>query len=134
MGLDQYAFVHEADGEREDIAYWRKHNRLEGWMEQLYTSKGGKDRFNCEEVEITLEDLEALEKAVRGRKLPKTEGFFFGSDSYEDMPPLLQLATSNASDEEIAKFDLYFSDDIKFINEARDALKAGKRVSYTSNW
>lgn len=134
MGLDQYAFVQDSDGEREDIAYWRKHNRLEGWMSKLYTRKGGDAVFNCEAVELTLEDLEELEEAVRERKLPRTEGFFFGSDSYEDLTPLLQLAASNASDEEIAKVDPYFGDDIGFINDARAALKAGKKVTYTSNW
>ena len=34
MGLDQYAFSENKDGERTEIAYWRKHNRLQGWMEK----------------------------------------------------------------------------------------------------
>ena len=47
MGLDQYAYARQAgvergeDGENnEELAYWRKHNRLHGWMEDLYRDRG----------------------------------------------------------------------------------------------
>ena len=38
MGLDQYAYkvvAHDEDN-RDEIAYWRKHPNLQGWMEQLW--------------------------------------------------------------------------------------------------
>ena len=71
MGLDQYAYAKaslEAE-ESEEIAYWRKHNRLQGWMEQLWEDKGKPNLlegsnpigdFNCIPVELTLSDIEQL--------------------------------------------------------------------------
>jgi hypothetical protein len=91
MGLDQYAYaacavlpgLELAEGDIEKIGEWRKHNRLQGWMEALYRDKGGDaEVFNCVDVDITLDDLDALETAINGRDLPQTSGFFFGDDSY----------------------------------------------------
>ena len=41
MGLDQYAYAKESEGaeEQEELAYWRKHNRLQGYMEKLWNLK-----------------------------------------------------------------------------------------------
>jgi len=116
MGLDQYAHEVNSDGERPAIACWRKHNRLQGWMEALYREKGGTGDFNCQEVALDLEDLHNLEDAVRNRELPETHGFFFGQDSYED--PL------NAAEDRKA--------DLAFIKKAREALRGGSRVVYSS--
>ena len=67
MGLDQYAYTvtqgGELDGEQIYIAEWRKHNRLQGWMEELWESKGkplaheSDGAFNCVPVELTLSDI-----------------------------------------------------------------------------
>lgn len=123
MGLDQYAVARkgepvEKDGrlewpESRGLADWRKHPNLQGWMEDLYRRKGGEEEdFNCVDVELTLEDLEALEKAVKGKEMPKTEGFFFGSDSDEH----------------------YREQDLQFIEDAREAIKDGFTVVYSSWW
>ena len=89
MGLDQFAYAGIGD-EKEELTYWRKHNRLHGWMEKLWESKGSphndlenpsKD-FNCCPVEVTLADIEQLEAHVENKSLPETGGFFFGSDSF----------------------------------------------------
>ena len=117
MGLDQ--FVHaryatlpgqEVDGVGDEIAYWRKHNRLQGWMEDLYYAKGGvAESFNCVEVELTLEDLDALGEVINHRD-------FFGGDSYES-------------------YDEWRAEgDEKFLVAAREALSAGKRIFYSSWW
>ena len=43
MGLDQYAFARKnGEDENIEIMYWRKHANLEGWMAELYASRGGK--------------------------------------------------------------------------------------------
>ena len=69
MGLDQYAYRVKANGEPFEIAYWRKHNRLQGWMENLWVEKGKPniqkhpdtgeliDEFNCVDMELTWEDI-----------------------------------------------------------------------------
>ena len=70
MGLDQYAYVADRAGQQKEfydsavwdenlkdyvnakvakpreIAYWRKHPNLQGWMRDLYHSSGGSEIFN----------------------------------------------------------------------------------------
>lgn len=135
MGLDQYAYVTEGDingGPIEEFAYWRKHNRLQGWMDALWHSKGNvtseKQKaewgtaFNGQRLQLTLEDIGALEVAVKGHNLPQTGGFFFGSDSYDE-----KFRTQGG------EYDDY-ERDIQFIEDARKWLKEGKVVYYQCSW
>jgi len=136
MGLDQYAFAvlphpkntptsmfwssEESNPPpgiepKTEIAYWRKHPNLQGWMERLYEQKGGEEEFNCAFVELTPTDLDSLEAAVKredGEALPLTEGFFFG----------------HSSD------DSYRQDDLAFIEKARQAIAQDMQVYYYSWW
>lgn len=121
MGLDMYAMttrkappapVDFKTGETNEIAYWRKHPNLHGWMEQLYRQKGGSaELFNCVNVQLTAEDLDRLEKDIRSGNLPETDGFFFGE--------------SDGSERD---------DDLAFVGSAREALAQGLTVFYTSWW
>ncbi len=130
MGLDQYAAIRldtkdeEGNYESEELAYWRKHPHLQGFMANLWEEKGrpnanessdenpfGSD-FNCVDLELTLEDIDALEAAIKGDELPETEGFFFGGDSSEE----------------------YKESDLEFCANARKALTDGETVVYTSWW
>ena len=81
-------------------------------MSNLYYEKGGEDEFNCVDLELTLEDLDALEEALDESALPETAGFFFGS---------------NADDH-------YAEADREFIVQARAAIKQGYTVVYHSWW
>lgn len=136
MGLDQYAYVaarsnersefYESEGEfvngewvvpgkakPREIAYWRKHPNLQGWMEKLAEKKGLEyDSFNGVELELVWEDIDELEKTVKKRELPTTSGFFFG----------------NPSD------DYYYEQDLEFIKNARAELFLGLKVFYNSSW
>ena len=123
MGLDQYATVktgrthidpetQKRVEEIEELAYWRKHPHLQGFMEALYHEKGGEGEFNCVDVELTLEDIDALEASVKGDELPETGGFFFGDDSSE----------------------YYKESDLEFCSNARKALADGQTVVYSSWW
>ena len=120
MGLDMYAYVAHKESDQEDanessreIAYWRKHPNLQGWMERLAESKNlSYNSFNGVELELTHEDLDELERAVIHGQLPPTSGFFFGSDSDEH----------------------YRESDLKFIREARAELFLGLKVFYNSSW
>ena len=138
MGLDQYAYVaakagamneyyeHDANApgatKPREIAYWRKHPNLHGWMEQLWESKGRPGSapdhpfgdgamFNGVELELTAEDLDALERAVTHGQLPSTQGFFFGNDADEH----------------------YREQDLDFIKNARAELFFGLKVFYNSS-
>ena len=123
MGLDQYATARRGEARTDDegytyyedsmeLAYWRKHPNLQGWMEDLYHEKGGEREFNCVDLELTLEDLEALEESLDEEALPETAGFFFGTDSS----------------------DYYAEADREFIREARAAIKQGYTIVYSSWW
>ena len=107
-GFDEYL---EWDDSIE-LASWRKHPNLQGWMQELYYEKGGEGEFNCVDVELTFEDLDALEATLDEEELPETVGFFFGS---------------NADDH-------YAEADREFIREARAAIKKGYTVVYSSWW
>jgi len=100
-----------------EIAYWRKHPNLHGWMAQLWLKREGNalretDNFNGIEMELTAEDLDELELAVKEHQLPSTSGFFFGTDADEH----------------------YYNDDLKFIQEARAEMFLGLKVFYNSSW
>ena len=139
MGLDMYAYVATRAGQQEEywqqdadvntvakpreIAYWRKHPNLHGWMEQLWENKGRPGSapdhpfgdgamFNGIELELTAEDLDALERAVVHGQLPSTHGFFFGDNADEH----------------------YRESDLEFIKNARAELFFGLKVFYNSSW
>lgn len=136
MGLDQYAYARdpriERDEEDEDdwggdvhIMDWRKHNRLQGYMEQIWLDQGGEygeswgDGFNGKEVKLGNDEINALEEVINNRDLPETSGFFFGNDSYEDY-----------ENEDWG----YLKSDLEFISEARKLLSEGFEVYYNSSW
>lgn len=130
MGLDMYAFrvkaedviddfnVRGQDAGREDdleeLAYWRKHHDLHGWMERLYRAKGGtKESFNCVPVRLSMDDLNLLESDILNNRLPETQGFFFGTN-----PP-----------------DEYSREqDMAFISKAKISIANGAAVYYDSWW
>jgi hypothetical protein len=144
MGLDMYAYVAAKQGQMSEhyenydydkdastvtkpreIAYWRKHPNLHGWMEHLWHKKRNAENnpvvedagdiggtFNGVELELTHEDLDELERAVIHKQLPATSGFFFGSPSDEH----------------------YYESDLSFIKNARAELFFGLKVFYNSSW
>lgn len=124
MGLDMYAYATDhhpptpvgftlPDGVKPSLLHqWRKHPNLHGWMEKLYREKGGTaDEFNVVPVQLTAEDLDALETAIKEKSLPQTSGFFFGRSEGDEM-----------------------EDDLNFIAKARAAIAEGKAIIYDSWW
>ncbi|MCP5391920.1 MAG: phosphoglycerate kinase [Sphingomonadaceae bacterium] len=123
MGLDMYAYSTAAHAITRDVDFnideldatrfhtWRKHPNLHGWMEHLYTDKGGVELFNCVPVRLTLDDLSELEHVIRSGELPETNGFFFGASDGSEI-----------------------EDDLAFIAKAREAIEAGNAVFYSSWW
>ena len=72
----------------------------------------GDGDFNCQDLELTLEDIDELEEAVNSADLPDTSGFIFGDDSSER----------------------YKEQDLEFCKDAREALSKGYTVVYSSWW
>lgn len=123
---DTREFAHPTVSKPVEIAYWRKHPNLHGWMEQLWRKKRyqtqptdateplteDSDVFNGIELELTHQDLDCLEHDVTQGLLPDTTGFFFGSDSDEYYKP----------------------QDLEFVKQARINLFLGLRIFYNSSW
>lgn len=112
-------FVNKSVSKPVEIAYWRKHPNLHGWMERLWEHKCNKEgisindsTFNGIELELTREDLDKLEEDVLNNALPGTTGFFFGNDADE----------------------FYRGKDLEFVKNARAELFMGLRVFYNSSW
>ena len=123
MGLDQYAMARKGESKTDEegfeyyedsmeLAYWRKHPNLQGWMQDLWYTKGGEGEFNCVDLELEIEDLDLLEQSLDESALPETVGFFFGANSD----------------------DHYAEQDREFIVQARAAIKQGYKVVYHSWW
>lgn len=109
MGLDMYLYgkkFHATDWDnpannvKEDgfevgettlrIGYWRKHPNLHGYIVQTFAE--GKDE--CQEIDLSLEDLQKTLAAVEADALPHTEGFFFGTSYPEDKPESIKILKS----------------------------------------
>ena len=140
MGLDQLAYSRPATATNDDtdecLVQWRKHPNLQGWMERLWrkqkygdattpdpiTGEGYSnetymnDPFNCEELELTADDIERLRLDIQNKTLNgghgDTTGFFFGDSSDE----------------------YYRETDIEFCDKAEAALNKGCKVIYYSSW
>ena len=140
MGLDQLAYSRPAtatnDETDECLVQWRKHPNLQGWMERLWrkqkygdaatpdpiTGEGYSnetymnDPFNCEELELTSDDIKRLRLDINNKTLNgghgDTTGFFFGDSSDE----------------------YYRETDIDFCDQAKTALDKGCKVIYYSSW
>jgi len=143
MGLDQWAYVAAKAGQSDEywdqlslpeserttsepreLACWRKHPNLQGWMERLWLEKirDGRipavpdheynDMFNGVELELTWEDIDRLNQDILADQLPHTTGFFFGSSGD----------------------DHYRKQDLEFCRLARSELFLGLRVFYNSSW
>lgn len=138
MGLDQYAYIANKAKQREEfyetaawdpvdctfvnnkvtepqeIAYWRKHPNLQGWMENLWESKGNIGTFNGIELELTWDDVNKLEQDIKDGTVAKmsTSGFFFGDPSD----------------------DYYKEQDLKFCIDAKAEIFLGRKVFYNSSW
>ena len=139
MGLDMYAYVATREGQQNDyyegaewdentkdyvnknvskpreIAYWRKHPTLHGWMEKLAEKKSLRySDFNGVELELTWDDIDKLEKDIKSGAVARmnTTGFFFGKPSD----------------------DYYYDTDLEFIKIAKAEIFVGLKVFYNSSW
>ena len=131
---DTNEYVEEIS-EREQIGDWRKHNRLHGYMEQVWHNKdcpgipldedgepimeqGFGSSFNLIPLLLDKTDIIQLQQAITRKGLPETEGFFFGGDSYSDDEWGQQQKEEN----------------LEFISNALKAIKNGYIVNYDSWW
>lgn len=121
MGLDQYAYVEtpESGEEGESAKFvWRKHSKLQTFMEALYVERTGLSAtdLNCGELTLEIGDIDTLEQAIKGSGLPQCEGgFFYGQ----------------FQDEQATEYRDY---DLEFSAWARAEIGAGSTVIYSCWW
>jgi len=129
MGLDMYVkevvtpgFTNGVRDHNEDvtqeIAYWRKHPDLHGFIMSNYWNGPGDG--NCQRIPLTVERVDAICDAIRAHTLPVTSGFFFGKSYFEDDGPDYR-AEMDARD--LAKWA-----------NVRAAILSGSEVYYVAWW
>ena len=93
-----------------DVAYFRKNSALQGWMQELYRSKGGTDvEFNCSNVVVSIDDLLTLHNQIKANKVLPTSGFFFGDMCDEKYEQLKQVVVDMIDDYDDEYVYYYFA-------------------------
>lgn len=102
MGLDMYVYCNDRElthdvqeeawrASRGDIMYWRKANAIHKWIIDNAEYSSGED--DCDTFDLTVEDMWKLLKVCKKvlehhdrapELLPTCEGFFFGSQEYDE--------------------------------------------------
>ncbi|ETD02060.1 hypothetical protein [Rhodobacter capsulatus] len=116
MGLDMRAIAvarNRPNVVTETLAVWRKHPDLHGWVEDRARRYGVIGNINRAFAPLGLQDLDAMERDIRAKRLPKTEGLFFGSSS---------------------KGRAQRNEDLAFVERARAAIARGDMVLYWAWW
>ena len=120
MGLDQYAFLRERNQMPDDAEelgesfYWRKHARLQEFMEIQWNKQGKSEDLNCKDMPLTEQQLLDLKYQIEhGYQDWFTEGGFFWGHQFQ---------------EEACRE--YKEQDLQFVEQALDHLKAGGDVVY----
>ena len=129
MGLDMYlngeaffAFDHPnrelkpfaKSKEEYRLGYWRKHPNLHGYI--VATFADGVDE--CQEIELSADQIRQIIQAIKDRRLPETTGFFFGK--------------SDDTDEQIAE-DLKIFEDALVWLETKE-VGVWRSVNYRASW
>lgn len=119
MGLDQYAYIKSTDENANPDYIWRKHAKLQTFMEALWADRTGRTtgELNCAELVLSLEDIETLERLLTTADLPRSEGGFFFGHQYQD--------------EAAVEYAAY---DAEFCTWARSQITAGEVVIYSCWW
>lgn len=117
MGLDMYFYrvpKNEAPSRENlaQIAYFRKHSDLHGWLERLWRERpGNTGEFNCVFMEISPDILVRLKDYLKTPEKEKFMGFFWGQSQASDWQRTREL-----------------------VPELESIIKSGDRVYYYSWW
>ena len=103
------------------IAEWDRHVNLQQWMNSLYREKGYTGEFLNDDLELTWDDIDRLEKDIKSGKLRDNwkNGVMFGVNFFDFGSPT---------------DDINYEYDINFCINAKAELFFGLKVFYTSNW
>lgn len=96
-----------------ELGYWRKHPDLHGYIVENFAN----GEYLCQEIGLSKDDLLQIIAAVKGRRLPTTAGFFFG--------------TSENNDEQVERDVRILRVAISWLEEDDHAYRC---VSYRASW
>ena len=117
MGLDQNAWLKDKEGNDVGTFYWRKHSRLQEFMQELWMKKTGETDerlFNCQTLTLNEEDLINLKAAVTNEYSDHfCEGGFFWGHQFQEK-----------------QAEYYKEQDIEFSEGAIKCLERGGSVIY----
>ena len=117
MGLDQYAGSRGEDTNEIEVSFqWRKHAKLQEYMEQLWYANNTEE-FNCVDLELSREDIVKLHKMIIDEDMPVSEGGFFYGHQFQD--------------ESASEYKEY---DEQFCEWALREIDAGRKVFYHCWW
>lgn len=122
MGLDQYAYARLPEQDSAEVQpqfTWRKHAKLQEFMERLFETRTGQSAadLNCAELELQPEDIATLQAIVERGELPESPGGFFYGHQFQD---------ESASE--------YRDRDLEFCQWARTILQTRQKVFYSCWW
>lgn len=122
MGLDQYAYSRLPENSPDGIEpkfIWRKHAKLQEFMERLFEVRTGQSaaELNLTELELQAEDIATLQALVEQKQLPESSGGFFYGHQMQD-----------------AQAAAYRETDLEFCKWARTVLKTREKVFYSCWW
>ena len=98
-----------------DLGSWRKHPNLHGFIINEFAD--GNDE--CQEIDLSVAQMQHIIKTVQDKRLPHTEGFFFG--------------VSDTSDAQIQSDVSIFEKAIAWL-EQEDERPVWKSVIYQASW
>jgi hypothetical protein len=97
-----------------ELGYWRKHPNLHGFIVQEFAK--GKDE--CQEIELSRNDLFRILEAAEVDAFPETTGFFFGTSLPEHKDDTIQIIRSA----------------IKWLDQGKDDEDHYRWVVYRASW
>lgn len=99
-----------------ELGYWRKHANLHGYIVQTFAE--GKD--DCQKIYLEVKDMEKIIDAIKDKRLPHTEGFFFGKS----------FGTQEEDDQAIATF----REAIEWLKRGEEDRSSWRDVYYQASW
>lgn len=120
MGLDQYAFLRERNQMPDDAEelgesfYWRKHARLQEFMESQWKSQGNEGDFNMQDLSLSEQQLLDLKHQIENSYFDCfSEGGYFWGHQFQEQ-----------------SCQEYKEQDLQFVKQALAHLETGGDVVY----
>lgn len=110
------------------LGQWRKHANLHGYIVNTFAE--GKDE--CQEIDLTVDNMRNIIAALKARTLPHTEGFFFGS-SYGGMGEA-EIAADIEKDCKVFEAAIAWLEAGAPASDVKGQQQVSRDVTYQASW